>query len=67
MLYQGPTFWEWPLNPAVIWCFQLGLSKLVMFLYVRNEKIAVAMLKTLGASVRKLIAWAARQMGFVHL
>jgi hypothetical protein len=65
--YQGPTFWEWSQNPAVIWCFQLGLSELVMFLCVRSEKTAVAMLKTLGASVQKLIAWAARQLGFVHL
>ena len=65
--YQGPTFWEWPLNPAVIWCFRLDSSELVMFLYVRSEKTAVAMLKSLGASVQKLIAWAARQLGFVHL
>ena len=37
-----------------------------MFLYVRSKKIAIALLQILNASVQKLIAWAARQVGFVH-
>jgi hypothetical protein len=65
--YQGPTFWEWPLNPAIIWCFWLGFSELIMFLYIRSEKTAVAMLETSGASLHKLIAWASRKLGFLHL
>jgi hypothetical protein len=54
------------LNPALTWCFRLGSSELVMFLYASCEKTAIAVLKT-GASVQKFIAWAARQLGFVHL
>lgn len=66
VVYFDPTALAWPVNLTVIWHYILDACELMHILLCRG-KIAVIMLKIVGATIHSFVAGMTRHLWFVCL